>query len=61
MRRRAEEGQRDTERQREGEKWVGGRTEGATRNSYQLIIVKKRAGRRVRKTGMVFWRLAVQS
>lgn len=53
---------------REGGEWVGGRTGGATRNSYQLIIIeqgeeKKRAGRRARKTGMLFggWQLRAET
>lgn len=33
--------QGDREKREREEKWVGGRTYGATRNSYQLIIIKK--------------------
>lgn len=39
--RRAEEGQRDREERERGGEWVGGRTGGATRNSYQLIITEQ--------------------
>ena len=73
MRKRGEEGQRDAEREREREREregkqgergrkVGGRTD--LRSDKKFISInnhKKRAGRRARKTGMVFWRLAVQS
>lgn len=55
------EGQRDTEKRGRGRK-VGGRTD--LRSDKKFISInnrKKRAGRRARKTGMVFWRLAVQS
>lgn len=58
------EGRGGTERQRDrgrGRK-VGGRTD--LRSEKKFISInnhKKRAGRRARKTGMVFWRLAVQS
>lgn len=41
MRKETERRGREREREGEGGKWVGGRTEGATRNSYQLIIIKK--------------------
>lgn len=61
MRKRGEEGQeRHTERGR-GRK-VGGRTDlGSDKKFISINNHKKRAGRRARKTGMVFWRLAVQS
>ena len=86
MRKKGEEGQRDTGRERGGGgggrggrrkrvgggggggrgrergRKVGGRTD--LRSDKKFISInnhKKRAGRRARKTGMVFWRLAVQS
>lgn len=54
-----EEGQRGRERER-GRK-VGGRTDLSSDKKFISINNhKKSAGRRARKTGMVFWRLAVQ-
>lgn len=61
MRKKGEEGQRETEKSGRGRK-VGGRTDLRSDKKFTSINnYKKRAGRRARKTGMIFWRLAVQS
>lgn len=41
MRKRGRGGVERQRKEGEGGKWVGGRTRGATRNSYQLIIIER--------------------
>lgn len=61
MRKKTERRDRGAEKERERGRKVGGRTDLSSDKKFISINNhKKSAGRRARKTGMVFWRLAVQ-
>lgn len=60
MRKRGRGGVERQRKEGEGGKWVGGRTRGATRNSYQLIIIE-RGGKKSWQTRTENWHVFLEA